>query len=195
MDPVPSGKKPLRYRWLPYAVGMAILGGAVALVLLYFHFSNREMEMTVQGMMDQIKSEQQDHLPVDPAQIEARMQTLKNMADQSNTPEASVMSAVASLSLELVDKVKAAQAAEQDAREYNPALITSRDDLASQMESISTLRTKQADVLSFLQNFYEHIRTVLLGAGIGPNDINDLITRTRQGRDLSPFIALQQSKH
>jgi len=183
-----------QFRFILHTAGVVILGGMIALVLLDFHLSDRAMEKTVQGMTEQLKAEQRNNTPVDPDQIEGRMHALKNQADQSNSPEGALMSALTSLGLELVAKVKTAQAAEQAAGDYHPAQLTTRDDLASQIDSISSLRAKQADVLVFLQDFYVHVRTVLFTAGVGNDDINDLIARTRQGRDLGPFIALQQSK-
>lgn len=94
----------------------------------------------------------------------------------------------------LAEKVKASAAAEAACPNFNPATITTHENVAQRQAAITAWQTMQNEVLTYLQGYDDHVRDALAHENLNQKDLDDAVADARKKAQVDQLVALWQLK-
>ena len=93
---------------------------------------------------------------------------------------------------EMIDKVKASDAAEKACGSFDPAMLTTQDALSSLRDGITKLRGAQSDVLAYFQSFDDRCRTALGTGQFTADQIERFVAGVHRSGHIDQAVAFWQ---
>ena len=94
----------------------------------------------------------------------------------------------------LLEKTKAASAAEAACPNFNPTTITTHENVAQRQSAITAWQATQNDVLTYLQAYDNHVRDALEHENLSQKDLDDAVADAHKKAQVDQLISLWQLK-
>jgi hypothetical protein len=123
---------------------------------------------------------------------EARMEKAKELANENANDVARMVKDAQPVQQEMIDKVKATDAAEKACGNFDPASLTTQADLKTLRAGIDRLRAAQADVLAYFQTYDDRCRTALANGGFSADGIERFVAGAHETGHIDQAVAIWQ---
>lgn len=191
---------PRRHRLLVRTVGIVVVASLMVIGKLSQFSSLHRIETVTKEVNDRTKSEAQKEIAAkgyydgNTKQSDNDLQKLKDAVSQDDSEVSRLGRDILTVTEQLVAKAKASEAADKAVGNFDPATITSLDDINTRKTAISALRDTQVDMITFLQNYDAHCHEAMAKDNFNPDTENQTIAGARKGGHIDLLISLWQIK-